>query len=622
MVVFEQEMAKENEAEQMKLEESLQTLQEEKQKIVADRKHKLQEKISEVSDDTEQRQKIIQSHSEDTQKLINKIDAAKIRVESNLQEQLQKRRKSKLIEKEAELQLQLLKKKKEQEEKEQQQKQRLAEQEKKKLEAIQESLQESYTAEPDTSEAATGQVLSPAVQDGLPLSQEQLTSLLLATPLYQKLERIRELLEKQPFLSSVPTSIAPGGYIDPKDAQWVNDTELHPVDVSTLSARAFIVYKFGCSIISLLSNSGNHDLVSLLLADKIPPNHQLKRNAFRNSFAYDGNNKILYLRLQRLDNVGDFVLVLVHTLSHIKVRNLVSDWDSKFLQEFYRSLSICCSRLFFSSYRQTSHIANEFYNSNSEQSGAYNFLENVFESATSGAEKCLLVDDLVDSRVMMYTDKDGLEFSHDSVMKRMSNYEEFKPGSSLRSFLDKAEPDNAHLDAQHHYKEPFEYASPVTKKDVSKLETTQSLVTKSKWKAAMKLATAGSQKVPKPNDRFQNFIQMQINDLQEKVDTLNEEYALLTKEKMELGQLFQQLEEDISNQNEKLKSTESGSSEYDSQKQVLKDTTSRLNAAKANIATTDLRLSACSKRLDGFKIQLEQKQLTLKQHTFSEIMKK
>ena len=108
------------------------------------------------------------------------------------------------------------------------------------------------------------------------------------------------------------------GFQDAKDSQWGQDSRLEPVDLNKLNARSFIVYKFGCFVSELVATHCQHAPVTILLADKIPPNRNLGRNPYRNSFYYDANNHILYIRTARLDSVGEFVVVLVHTLAHIK----------------------------------------------------------------------------------------------------------------------------------------------------------------------------------------------------------------------------------------------------------------------------------------------------------------
>jgi hypothetical protein len=89
------------------------------------------------------------------------------------------------------------------------------------------------------------------------------------------------------------------------------------LDVSALDARSFVIYKFGCYIAGLVATRCRHSPVTVLLADRLPPNPQLTKNLYRNSFHFDASNRIVYIRAARLDTVGEFVLVLVHCLAHI-----------------------------------------------------------------------------------------------------------------------------------------------------------------------------------------------------------------------------------------------------------------------------------------------------------------
>lgn len=59
------------------------------------------------------------------------------------------------------------------------------------------------------------------------------------------------------------------------------------------------------------------------------------------------------MKLARLreDSVGRFVMLLVHTLSHIKAQDLDNDTDAKFMSEFYEGLATLCDDLFFSRYK-------------------------------------------------------------------------------------------------------------------------------------------------------------------------------------------------------------------------------------------------------------------------------
>ena len=119
-------------------------------------------------------------------------------------------------------------------------------------------------------------------------------------------------------MSSLFSAVSADLHIDERDTQWSGDKELLPLDVGSLDARSFVIYKFGCFIAGAVSARCGHAPVTILLADKIPANPALTRNLYRNSFHFDANNRILYVRAARLDTVGEFVLVLVHCLAHIK----------------------------------------------------------------------------------------------------------------------------------------------------------------------------------------------------------------------------------------------------------------------------------------------------------------
>jgi len=85
--------------------------------------------------------------------------------------------------------------------------------------------------------------------------------------------------------------------------------------------------------------------VSLLLADALPSNPHTK-TAFRNSFYYDPEQRVLFVRRERLQDVGDFMLLLLHTLAHIGS----DQWDDRhiqFVSHFYKCLRVVCAELFW-----------------------------------------------------------------------------------------------------------------------------------------------------------------------------------------------------------------------------------------------------------------------------------
>mmetsp|Transcript_29624 Transcript_29624/g.96795 ORF Transcript_29624/g.96795 Transcript_29624/m.96795 type:complete len:308 (+) Transcript_29624:937-1860(+) len=78
------------------------------------------------------------------------------------------------------------------------------------------------------------------------------------------------------------------------------------------------------------------------------PHNANEHNAFRNSFHWDAAERVLYVRRQRLRRVGDLVVVLAHTLAHVRAnpRDLSNDADPTFYREFYGVLRACGQALF------------------------------------------------------------------------------------------------------------------------------------------------------------------------------------------------------------------------------------------------------------------------------------
>ena len=330
MKSLEKEMDEEEQRERERAEQSILALHEEKSKILSERKQKIQEKVSLFGGDKEEHEKLIKSHDENTQRLINKIDAERLRMEADLHERLRKKREVRYKAKESEMKGELLMKRKQMEESDRQKRHNINKKEKEKLDQFQESLQDELSSGLQAEEINVQCDSKGNTTLALPMTDQEIMLLLLSSPLYQE---IAILLQNQQFNKSYH-------HVDPKDAIWVNDTKFHIIDVNLISPKAFVIYKFGCCIINSLIATCNHEPVSLLVANKIPPNNHIKQNAFSNSFLYDDKNRILYMQLERLQNVGEFVLILVHILSHIQVGSFNDDSDPQFVREFYHCLSV------------------------------------------------------------------------------------------------------------------------------------------------------------------------------------------------------------------------------------------------------------------------------------------
>ena len=170
--------------------------------------------------------------------------------------------------KDKELQEQQSKRLQEQEERELQERQKMAEQEKTKLQETVTAQDSILSPEGDYGDQPEEEIQQTEEDDempedfvtmgAMPLTEEELSSLLMSTPIYQKLEQIRELLQSAPLAAATAEAPAPQkvitsepgfAYIDNQDANWLYDTEF---ELNSIPVHAFVVYKFGLFIIDFL----------------------------------------------------------------------------------------------------------------------------------------------------------------------------------------------------------------------------------------------------------------------------------------------------------------------------------------------------------------------------------
>ena len=106
--------------------------------------------------------------------------------------------------------------------------------------------------------------------------------------------------------------------------------------MNELNPMQFVVYRFGVFITQILQEIMGAPEINLLIASSLPSNNHIK-NAFHNSFFYECSPKILIVRKERMDSVGDFVILIMHCLAHIKVDDLCDDNNVPYLREFYKA---------------------------------------------------------------------------------------------------------------------------------------------------------------------------------------------------------------------------------------------------------------------------------------------
>ena len=292
-------------------------------------------------------QKMIDEHKETMRKMLEGMEQEKQRQVDRLEAEIQRRREKKEQKRRQQLEAEEAKAMQADKEEEERGVDEVTEEDAKQLQTKLE-----HTARPSTpiitkpfhhpqpkshSEAVIPEEdVLPAPQDIIN-NETELNRLLMATPLFSQLSEIEQLLQPQLVSGGGPT---PSGvsistpYIDVRDAQWSCEGELVVSDVQSLEPTDFVVYRFGVFTANLLEKRVNTAKVTILLATSLPLNNY-SQNCFRNSFFYEHSKKTLFVRKERLETVGEFVLVVLHCLAHIKNGNLTDDSDPLFLREFY-----------------------------------------------------------------------------------------------------------------------------------------------------------------------------------------------------------------------------------------------------------------------------------------------
>ena len=135
-------------------------------------------------------------------------------------------------------------------------------------------------------------------------------------------------------------------YLDIRDAQWTNGDALKPLDITKLSPAKFVIYRFGLFLSKVLNEKCQFPPVTVLLAETLPNNNYL-HNAYRHSYYYDEEKEILFVRKERAESVGEFMIVVLHAMTHIHIGDLRDDNNPFFLRHFYRALRVVCTDMFF-----------------------------------------------------------------------------------------------------------------------------------------------------------------------------------------------------------------------------------------------------------------------------------
>ncbi|XP_032974847.1 uncharacterized protein LOC117029780 [Rhinolophus ferrumequinum] len=119
--------------------------------------------------------------------------------------------------------------------------------------------------------------------------------------------------------------------------QITQKEELITVQSTELSAREFVVYQYGLSILHLLIPQLHAPEITLQIASHLPA-MEAPDNAFQGCFFYQRAENTLFIERECLASVGSFVLLLIHCLAHIVAEDFHQDSSPAFQRSFYKGL--------------------------------------------------------------------------------------------------------------------------------------------------------------------------------------------------------------------------------------------------------------------------------------------
>ncbi|XP_063062386.1 uncharacterized protein si:ch211-286b4.4 [Engraulis encrasicolus] len=161
--------------------------------------------------------------------------------------------------------------------------------------------------------------------------------------------------EIQDSLQSLPCSQEAATGEDPPPPPSPPATPLSPVPLESLSPPHFSIFLFGCHVLRLLRTIQGFPQVLLLPAKSVPTpsaSHTDRLVAYCcGDFYFDSHNQILYLLESRLQDVGQFVAVLVHAVAYISC-GMEGARATEFMQAFHKAVSLMALELFTHTFNQ------------------------------------------------------------------------------------------------------------------------------------------------------------------------------------------------------------------------------------------------------------------------------
>ncbi|XP_073513415.1 uncharacterized protein [Phyllobates terribilis] len=169
--------------------------------------------------------------------------------------------------------------------------------------------------------------------------EENLKKLITASPLTKTLEEIKQALNKQ--TQEKQKSFEPS----------VTIGSLVPMDMSRLSPRQLVVFRFGSALLHLVCHGCSQFPLLLLIAQTIPRIQSpecLTDDLHLGDSYYDTENQALFVPYPSLDHVGELAAIIVHAVARISTGLHQTPIKNEYIQRMNGAIKAICRSFFHS----------------------------------------------------------------------------------------------------------------------------------------------------------------------------------------------------------------------------------------------------------------------------------
>lgn len=124
----------------------------------------------------------------------------------------------------------------------------------------------------------------------------------------------------------------------------------------------------------------------------------------------------MWIHSKRLEQVGGFILCLVHCLAHIHVGDMDRDASPRFIAEFQRCLKTCCAEMFYASARAQAGVGAAAMQKQLETASIF---EALFREVPNEKDQIALIQELVSG---------DHQFMDAGMQERLKQYAAHKAG--------------------------------------------------------------------------------------------------------------------------------------------------------------------------------------------------